>query len=201
MKTILHIKRNSKPGFFRIPQKRQIKAIRFLTLLGCLFILSFSFSSCEKGELGQPGYAFVAFAWVDAEPDYIEIANEFIPAVFYWDWFYRVDPGLYAVYYEVKHNRRAYAWELEYEVWENPGKRAKYVWLEPTDGPDAYFTIELSPYGPEVIYEEVKVEKQGFIDDSDNYHTEIGQEVILEKQHEDYNLHLRYKRVEPRNIK
>ena len=166
-----------------------------------LLIVAFSFLSCEKGEYGQPGFAFVAFSWVDAEPDYIEIANDYIPAVFYWDWFYRVDPGIYTVYYEGTHKRNTYAWELEYEVWENDGKRAEFVWLEPKDGPDAYFTVELSPSGPEVIYEEVEVEKQGYIDDSDSHPMKVGQEVILEKHHEGYSLRLRYKRVESRNIK
>ncbi len=193
MKNQLHIK--------SIKQIIKSESMHRLIFVGIILTLSFSFLSCEKGEYGQPGYAFVAFTWADAEPDYIEIANDFIPAVFYWNWFYRVDPGIYSVYYEGKHNRRTYAWELEYEVWENEGKRAKYVWVEPTDGPDAYFTIELSPFGPEVIYEEVKVEKQGYVDDSESHFLEVGQEVILEMLHEDYNLRLRYQRVEPRHKK
>lgn len=193
MKNQLHIK--------SIKQIIMFESMHRLFWVAILLTLPFSFSSCEKGEYGQPGYAFVAFTWVDAEPDYIEIANDFIPAVFYWNWFYRVDPGIYSVYYEGKHNRRSYAWELEYEVWENEGKRAKYVWVEPTDGPDAYFTIELSPFGPEVIYEEVKVEKQGYVDDSESHFLEFGQKVILEMHHEGYNLRLRYQRVEPRHIK
>ena len=62
-------------------------------------------SSCEKGSYGEYGLAFVAFAWIEDEPEYIEIENEFIPALFYWDWFYRVDPGLYYIYYEGDHRR------------------------------------------------------------------------------------------------
>lgn len=193
MKNKLHIK--------SVKQGIKAESIHRLFFVAMLLALSCSFSSCEKGEYGEPGFAFVAFSWVDAEPDYLEIANDFIPAVFYWDWFYRVDPGIYYVYYEGKYGRNDYAWELEYEVWEKEGKRAEFVWLEPENGPDAYFTVELSPFGPEVIYEEVEVEKQGYVDNSDSHPMEVGQEVILEKHHEGYSLRLRYKRVEPRNIK
>ena len=193
MKNQLHIKTFLK--------RNRIVFCRSVILVAIVITLSLSFTSCEKGEYGQPGYAYVAFTWVDAEPDYIEIVNDYIPAVFFWNWFYRVDPGIYSVYYEGKHNRRTYAWELEYEVWENDGKRAEFVWIEPKDGPDAYFTVELSPFGPEVIYEEVEVEKQGYVDDSDDHPAEIGHEIILEKHQEEYSLRLRYKRVEPRHIK
>ncbi len=158
--------------------------------------------SCYKGEYGQPGLAFVAFTWIEDEPSYIEIENEFIPPVFYWDWFYRVDPGIYYIYYEGDHRRggriNPYAWELEYEVWENPGKKGKHLWQTGPDGPDAYFTIELSPFGPEVFYEELYPEKSAKQEDEPGINMNIGEVIILEKQSNNHNLRLTYRKVEPR---
>lgn len=169
-----------------------------------LLVAALSFlPSCEKGEEGLPGLAFVAFSWVTDEPDYIEIENEFIPAVFYWDWYYRVDPGTYYVYYEGEHRRSSgmepYAWELEYEVWENPGKPGKYYWEEGPDGPDAYFTVELSPFGPEVYYEEVTAEKSAGTEETEAPLFQPGHEIIVEKQVKNFNLRLKYKMVTPRH--
>ncbi|TVR68276.1 MAG: hypothetical protein EA408_13710 [Marinilabiliales bacterium] len=159
--------------------------------------------SCYKGEYGQPGLAFVAFTWIDDEPAYIEIENEFIPPVFYWDWFYRVDPGLYYIYYEGVHRRggrlNPYAWELEYEVWENPGKKGKHPWQVGPDGPDAYFTIELTPFGPEVFYEEVYPEKSAQLEDETEIIMNNGDVIIIEKQNKNHTLRLTYRKVAPRN--
>ena len=184
------------PAWVRI-QKLRLTLAAILLLAVALLI-----SSCEKGSYGEHGLAFVAFTWVEDEPEYIEIENEFIPAVFYWDWFYRVDPGLYYIYYEGNHRRGGriipYAWELEYEVWENPGKKGKAFWQPGDDGPDAYFTIELSPFGPEVIYEEVYHEKSAVPVEEQEDIISDSEEFIIEKQSNNYNLRLRYKRVEPR---
>ena len=175
------------------------KSMRYLNVFAVSLLMIFASISCEKGEIGEPGLAFVAFTWVDHEPEYIEIANDFIPATFYWDWYYRVEPGIYYVYYEGIYRRSPYAWELEYEVWENEGKRGKHAWVKGPDGPDAYFTIELSPFGPEVIYEEVYLDKSGAGFGNHTIIPEIGSSYVVEKQNKDYNLRLRYNRVEPRS--
>lgn len=171
---------------------------RFLKILAIAIFFFLPLASCEKGELGDPGLAFVAFTWVEHEPDYIEIANDFIPALFYWDWYYRVDPGIYYVYYEGEFRRSPYAWELEYEVWENEGKRGKHSWIKGTDGPDAYFTIELSPFGPEVIYEEIYPDKSGTDGKAELIIPEIGSSFTVEQQCNDYRLRVTYRRIESR---
>jgi len=171
--------------------------VRFLLVPAFAILFSLILPSCEKGELGDPGLAFVAFTWTEHEPEYIEIANDFIPAVFYWDWYYRVDPGIYYVYYEGVFRRSPYAWELEYEVWENEGTKGKHAWIKGTNGPDAYFTIELSPLGPEVIYEEIYPDKTGAHSELDLVVPEIGSTIIVEMNNNDFNLRLRYKKVEP----
>ena len=174
-----------------------------LTVTGILLLaVILLISSCEEGSYGESGLAFVAFTWVEDEPDYIEIENEFIPAVFYWDWFYRVDPGIYDIYYEGNHSRggriNPYAWELEYEVWENPGKKGKHPWQTGPDGPDAYFTIELSPFGPEVFYEEVSPEKSARPDEGSEIIMNDGDVIIIERHSNNLSLRLTYRRVESR---
>jgi hypothetical protein len=168
-------------------------------ILAALFLLG----SCEKGLDGWPGRAYVAFSWIVDEPDYIEIDNEYVPPVFYWDEFYRVAPGLYFAYYEGYHRvgrqLYEYAWELEYEVWENPGEPGRVHRQNGVDGPDAYFTIVLSPYGPETLYEEVARLKSA-VDELPENLPAIGDEIVIEQSDEDFNLIIRYKKVEPRNL-
>lgn len=186
------------PGRIRIDRLHHRLIVFGILLLAALLILG----SCKKGEDGYPGFAFVEFTWIDTEPEYIEVENEFIPAIFYWNWFYRVDPGLYFIYYEGVHWRggrgHPYAWELEYEVWENPGTKGKPFWQDGEDGPDAYFTIECSPFGPELYYEEFFPEKSAVSDQEYDIILDNGEEIVIERQHNQYNIRLRYKRVDPR---
>ena len=172
-----------------------------LTIL--LFSLLLSFSSCRKGLYGDDGWAFVSLTWIDDEPEYLEIENDFIPRVFFWDYYYRVEPGLYFIYYEGLHRRGGrvtpYAWELEYEVWVNKGERGKAYWQVGEDGPDAYFTIECSPFGPEVFYEEVYPEKSASLNEDTEVVMNDGEVIIVEKQSENYTMQIRYRKVEPRN--
>ncbi len=185
-----------------VPSGISIQKLRLIVAAILLLAVILLILSCEKGSYGEHGLAFVAFTWIEDEPEYIEIENEFIPAVFYWDWFYRVDPCIYYIYYEGNHWRggrtNPYAWELEYEVWENPGKKGKHPWQTGSDGPDAYFTIELSPFGPEVFYEELYHEKSAVPVEEHEVIINDSEEIIIEKQSNSYNLRLRYKRVEPR---
>lgn len=182
------------------PIKRHIIGQKALAAM--LLLFAFTFASCEKGEEGNPGYAYVELTWFGQEPDYVEMDNDFIPTVFYWNWFYRVDPGIYNIYYEGHERilgiRIPYAWELEYEVWENPGKRGKYAWEKGPDGPDAYFTIELSPAGPEVYYEQVSADKSAGSSQGNGSRPKPGDVIVVEKQVKDFTMRLSYKCVEPR---
>ena len=182
--------------------KRNNTRVTAVVLLLCITALTFT--SCEKGEEGDPGYAYVALTWKGNEPTYIEMHNNFIPSVFYWDWYYRVDPGIYNVYYEGHQRilgiRIPYAWELEYEVWENPGRRGKYVWEKGPAGPDAYFTIELTPGGPEVFYEEVSADKSAASEAQPSPAYEDGDIIVVEKHNKDYSIRLTYKKVSPRGV-
>ncbi len=180
------------------------KGNRFSQLLPGLFILVLLLilGSCEKGHDGWPGRAYVALSWLEHEPDYIELDNEYIPAVFYWDEYYRVAPGLYWIYYEGIHSRRGklyeYAWEIEYEVWENPGERGK-PFKDGLDGPDGYFTIELAPDGPEVYYEEFSPAKSATADENAGIVFRNDEEIIVEKHDNNFTLRIRYKKVDPRS--
>lgn len=192
--------RYNMPGLKNNPVKYFRQRLTFFAIL--LLLLIMLFPSCEEGNDGLPGFAFVAFTWIDTEPEYIEIENEFIPEIFYWDWFYRVDPGLYYIYYEGTQRRggreHPYAWELEYEVYENPGERGKLFWQDGDDGPDAYFTIECSPFGPEIYYEEADIEKSTSLNDEQEIVINTGDGMIVEKHHNNYSLRLIYKKVQPR---
>jgi hypothetical protein len=172
----------------------------FSKVLLVLAIVSF-LASCEIEDLSQPGLAFVSFTWVQTEPLYIEIENDYIPEVFYWDWYYRVSPGIYHVYYEGTYVRNgknhAYAWELEYEVWENAPEKRKNPWETVPDGPDAYFTVELAPNGPVVLYEEVFPVKSVAIEESASSDANFSNEIIIEKSSRNYSLRLKYKKVLP----
>ena len=83
-----------------VPSGISIQKLRLIVAAILLLAVILLILSCEKGSYGEHGLAFVAFTWIEDEPEYIEIENEFIPAVFYWDWFYRVDPCIYYIYYE-----------------------------------------------------------------------------------------------------
>ncbi len=159
--------------------------------------------SCEKGDDPFPGLAFVAVSWTVVQPEYIEMDNPFMPEVFYWDWFYRVDPGVYYVYYEGNHRVggkiNPYAWELEYEIWEYEGKRARYFWQDDENGPDAYFTIVCTPFGPEVFHEKDYPEKTTYADGQVIPVPGTENEIIIEELSHNFGFRLRYRQVIPRS--
>jgi hypothetical protein len=192
MNTISTFRKNTTMKLFPLRNMHKL-----LILVAAILLLN----SCEKGYDGWPGKAFVGFVWIDDEPAYIEFENDYIPSMFYWDEYYRVAPGLYYVYYEGEHfignQLYEYAWELEYEVYELPGERGKPFRKDGADGPDAYFTIECTPYGPELYFEELYATKSAEIEGK----TEVisnGEEIIIEKTDKDFGLRIRYKKTEPR---
>lgn len=122
----------------------------FVLAMAALFL-----SSCYQepwyGHNGQSGNAFLSLTWVDAKPEYIDAGTGDIPPVFEYGRFYKSWPGYYLMYYEGRYwNGQAqafYAWEVEYEIWETSGEPGG-MYYNGTNGPDNYFTIEMSPYGP-----------------------------------------------------
>ncbi len=173
-------------------------------LLSLLLLIPLSLLfSCQKGDDPFPGLAFVAISYTVVEPEFIEMENPFIPELFYWDWFYRTDPGLYYIYYEgdrrVGGRSNPYAWEIEYEIWEYEGKRARYFWQEGETGPDAYFTIVCSPYGPEVHHEKDYPEKTTWDDDQIISAPGTEKEIIIEELSHNFGFRMRYRQVIPRS--
>lgn len=126
------------------------KAVR--SLLPVLILLGFA--SCQKawyGNDGHPGDAFVSLTWQVSEPTYVDVGTAAVPYRFYYGQFYRILPGYYNLYYEGKVFAGMYwanyAWEVMYEIWEIPGERGGW-YHHGANGPDNFFTIEMSPYGP-----------------------------------------------------
>jgi hypothetical protein len=182
------------------PVLRRPPGSRLFLMLPFLFLLILS---CQKGDEPYPGMAFVALAWEVTEPEYLEMENPFIPPVFYWDWFYRIDPGVYYIYYEGRHRVggkiNPFAWELEYEIWEYEGKRGRHYWQDGENGPDAYFTIVCSPFGPEVYHEKYTPEKSLLPDERILPAPGTEKEIILEEFAHSFGIRLRYRQVIPRS--
>lgn len=108
-------------------------------------------TSCEKYHDGQPGRAFISLSWSNDEPDYIETGNSSIPVSFFYDDYYETNTGFYTLYYEGKvwngTSYSKYAWEVDYEIWINPGEVSDGR-SDGLDGLDNFFNIDLSPFGP-----------------------------------------------------
>jgi len=115
-----------------------------------LFLTSCYKEPC-RGLDGRPGRAFLAVTWVDDQPDFINSGNSAIPPVFDYGAFYISHTGLYRFYYEGSiwsgHANALYAWEIDYEIWIHLGQPGGYG-FNGADGPDNYFTMECSPFGP-----------------------------------------------------
>ena len=129
-----------------VPQKKVQKVIIVLLIL--------SLTACEKawhGRDGRPGDAYLALTWYESEPTYIDAGTNAIPPVFYWGDYYKIQPGYYSFYYEgsvwAGMSWAYYGWEVDYEINEIPGEGGDWYY-HGADGPDNFFTIECSPYGP-----------------------------------------------------
>ncbi|RLD58584.1 MAG: hypothetical protein DRJ05_07790 [Bacteroidetes bacterium] len=119
-------------------------------------LLILGFTSCQKawhGHDGQPGDAFISLTWQVEEPSFIDIGTGAVPPVFYWGESYEIRPGNYSLYYEGQvwtgSSWANYSWEVMYEIWEEAGERGDWYY-NGSDGPDNYFNIDCSPYGPYV---------------------------------------------------
>jgi hypothetical protein len=109
------------------------------------------FTSCRKGEDGIPGNAYLALQWNVQLPSYLDAGTAAIPPVFEWGRFYPAYPGYFTLYYEGDYyNGTAYnhySWELNYQIWINPGEEGGFGY-DGRNGPDSYLTIIISPFGP-----------------------------------------------------
>ena len=152
--------RTKKESEKKVAQKRVQKVIVVLLIL--------SLAGCQKawiGNDGRPGDAFLSLNWDVAEPEYIDAGTGDIPPVFYWGQNYKTFPGKYFLYYEGRvwtgMGWGTYAWEVEYQIYEVAGEPGGWYY-NGQDGPDNYFMIECSPYGPyiESSYKKAEVDSK-----------------------------------------
>jgi hypothetical protein len=167
-----------------------------------LIFITLLFASCYKepwyGYNGRPGEAFLALNWVDDKPDYIDAGTGSIPPVFQYGRYYRAYPGFYVMYYEGNFwNGQAhafYAWEIDYEIWIMPGEPGG-MYYNGANGPDNYFSIECSPYGPWIYgpgYKEAGL-PEGY-----ELKENSGDEIVMEKKGTDFGITVTWKKVVPR---
>ena len=169
-----------------------------------IFILILSISGCYKepwyGSDGRPGEAFLSATWVDDEPEYIDVGTSSIPYHFAWGEYYRAYTGYYTMYYEGEvwmGNRWAfYAWEIEYEIWREPGEPGGKFY-HGRDGADTYFTLECSPFGP-MVYEDFKSSAS---DQEVQVLSDTGDEIIMLQEKNGFGLKATYRKVEKRKEK
>lgn len=129
-----------------------------------LLIMTSCYKEPIRGLDGRPGNAFLAVTWVDGKPDFINSGNSAIPTVFDYGRFYLSYPGYYTFYYEGRlwngYASALYAWEIEYEIWIHRGQPGGYGY-NGADGPDNFFTMECSPYGPYIYLGTYKSDSTG----------------------------------------
>ena len=172
-----------------------------LTWLLFLAMAALFLSSCYKepwyGHNGQPGNAFLSLTWVDAKPEYIDAGTADIPPVFEYGRYYKAWPGYYTMYYEGRFwNGQAhafYAWEVDYEIWEAAGESGG-MYYNGVNGPDNYFSIEMSPYGPWVYgpgYKSAEL-PEGY-----ELVEETKDSIVIEKEDSSFGIRIIYRNVLP----
>ncbi len=172
----------------------------FSMILTCLGLVIF-FSSCDDdwyGSNGRPGNAFVSVAWEVAQPDYLDTGSPDIPAYFQWGRYYHANPGVYFLYYEGhipnSYGYSVYAWEIEYSIWINQGEPGGYH-HHGYDGPDNYFTLLCSPYGPYID----NYYKSGNSDQNITMENINEKEIKVTMKGKDFLFEAIYRKAEPRN--
>ncbi|MFC2137167.1 hypothetical protein ACFLTE_03225 [Bacteroidota bacterium] len=170
-------------------------------VLKLVLIVSILFMSCDRmGEDGDPGKAYMAISFYNIEPSFIDVGNTDIPQTFYYDEYYRVTPGWYTLYYEIKYIESfitiTHAYEVDYEIWINVGERGD-INYDGRDGADTYFTVELYPDGPE-FWEDENYKSTSVAGDL-YMPMEIGEEIKVIKTENLYNMKITYRKVKPRN--
>lgn len=184
---------------------RSLECVRSRRKTSRIYILGLSISiaalltltSCYKepcrGLDGRPGRAFLAVTWVDGQPDLINSGNSAIPTVFDYGRFYLSYPGLYQFYYEGRiwngHASAFYAWEMDYEIWIHLGEPGGCGY-NGVDGPDNYFTMECSPFGPYLYLGNYKSDSTSarIIEQSDD-------SGVMELKGESHTIRMTYRKV------
>lgn len=132
-------------------------------LMLAVILISVTLTSCvsDYGYNGRPGRAYMALSWDVDVPDFIDAGTGDIPPVFEWGQYYRTYSGLYMVYYEGRYwngyRHVWYAWEMDYEIYAIAGQPGGYGY-NGANGPDTYFDIVCTPYGPE-LYDNIAYKK------------------------------------------
>lgn len=133
-----------------------MKRISFILIVFSLF-----FSSCDVGEPGLDGEAYVKINWNYEEPSYVR-ASKLLPWKFVYDTYYRASPGEYIVEFGYKYVKQdetvVYPYTVSVEIWVEEGE---YGGPHGRDGRDAshdvLFDIELYPDGDiDFLHELVK---------------------------------------------
>lgn len=176
--------------------------LTFLTLLVSIILITSS--SCQVGADGHPGSAYVTFEWEVEKPEFIDCGTTAVPPNFYYGTYYRISPGWYTAYYEGKvwtgTAYGTYAWEMDYEIWVNPGQRGGYGY-NGKDGANTYMNFVCTPYGPKVYRHESYMRKAPEIEDYDQLKADIApSEGVFEYQTEDFSIKVNYRKVTPRSI-
>lgn len=178
------------------------KSVFLIALFTVFSSLIFITPSCYVGSDGLPGLAYVAFEWEESKPEYIDCGTASVPPNFYYGTYYRINPGWYTAYYDGKvWNGSAwgtYAWEMDYEIWVNPGQRGGYGY-NGKNGMNTYLNFVCSPYGPELFRHddylrkapEKVVSKDTMVDGKMNQ--------VLEFESGEYKIRVTYRSVEPRS--
>lgn len=173
------------------------KSDRIVSTLFLFLLIALLTSSCERGLDGRPGRAFLSLNWELVPPEYLDAGTPDIPPYFHWGEYYRAYPGFYTLYYEgtVKNGPTYvfYAWEIDYEIWEEPGERASY-YLDGRDGPDTYFTVVCNPYGP---YSQSCL-KSAETDAEMEIVEDNGDEIVVMMEKNEFRMKLTYRKVEPK---
>ncbi|MDT8308064.1 MAG: hypothetical protein RQ866_00940 [Bacteroidales bacterium] len=167
-----------------------------------LFLLMITNTSCYEGRDGLPGKAFLAVEWEVDKPDYIDCGTPDIPPQFYYGTYYRAYPGVYFLYYEGDfYNGQAwgtYAWEMEYEIWVHPGERGG-LGYNGAHGPDAFFQLVCSPYGPYKVNTVGKTAGKILVKETYKLIEETENGIVIEQKQDAYTLKITYRKVEPKH--
>ena len=176
--------------------------MRFMRYLFILAITLVSFSSCyidinEPVYDGRPGDAYIELEWDYSPPDYLDAGTSDIPTHFEYGRYYLTRPGWYNLYYEGEfwdgYDLAYYAWELDYEIWRNPGTYG-HSGHDGVDGLDSYLTIVLSPYGPYTyrLNKSTGASLYKIIEERDNV-------IVVEQTSEEFTIRITYRKVDKRS--
>lgn len=187
----IRTKEKSEDVVARLKVQRVVAVLLILSLAGC--------QKAWYGQDGRPGDAYLSLNWEDAEPSYIDAGTGDIPPIFYWGQDYKTYPGKYYLYYEGRvwtgMAWGSYAWEVEYRIYEVAGESGGWYY-NGQRGPDNYFFISCSPYGP---YIESSY-KSAEVNSSYEILEESEEEVVVKQTGDGMEIMMTYKRVEPKNV-